>query len=38
VTYTPPVGVSNKTDHFVYVVTDGKGGVGTAVVSVQIGP
>jgi hypothetical protein len=38
VTYTPPVGVSNKTDHFVYVVTDGKGGVGTAVISVQIGP
>lgn len=37
VTYTPPVGMSNKTDHFVYVVTDGRGGVAAAVVSVQIG-
>jgi hypothetical protein len=24
-------------DHFVYVVTDGKGGVGAAVIAVQIG-
>jgi hypothetical protein len=37
VTYTPPVGASNLTDHFVYVVSDGKGGVGAAVISVQIG-
>jgi len=37
VTYTPPVGASNVTDYFVYVVTDGKGGVGAAVVAVQIG-
>ena len=37
VTYTPPAGVSNRADHFVYVVTDGKGGVAAAVVSVQIG-
>jgi hypothetical protein len=37
VTYTPPPGVSSGTDYFVYVVTDGRGGVGAAVVSVQIG-
>ncbi len=37
VTYTPPVGASNVTDYFVYVVTDGKGGVGAAVIAVQIG-
>lgn len=37
VTYTPPVGVTNRTDHFVYVVTDGKGGVRAAVISVKIG-
>ncbi len=36
-TYTPPPGVSNVTDYFVYVVTDGKGGVGAAVIAVQIG-
>jgi hypothetical protein len=36
VTYTPPAGVNNKTDYFVYVVTDGKGGVGAAVVTVLI--
>jgi len=35
--YTPPPGVSNVTDYFVYVVTDGKGGVGAAVIAVQIG-
>jgi hypothetical protein len=35
--YTPPVGASNVTDYFVYVVTDGKGGVGAAVIAVQIG-
>jgi len=37
VTYTPPAGVSNKTDYYVYVVTDGKGGVGAAVITVRIG-
>jgi hypothetical protein len=37
VTYTPPAGASNVTDYFVYVVTDGKGGVGAAVIAVQIG-
>ena len=36
-TYTPPIGASNVTDYFVYVVTDGKGGVGAAVIAVQIG-
>jgi len=36
-TYTPPAGASNVTDYFVYVVTDGKGGVGAAVIAVQIG-
>ena len=36
-TYTPPPGASNLTDYFVYVVTDGKGGVGAAVIAVQIG-
>jgi len=36
-TYTPPAGASNVTDYFVYVVADGKGGVGAAVIAVQIG-
>jgi len=36
-TYTPPAGASNVTDYFVYVVTDGKGGVGAAVIAVEIG-
>jgi hypothetical protein len=36
-TYTPPAGASNVTDYFVYVVSDGKGGVGAAVIAVQIG-
>jgi hypothetical protein len=35
--YTPPAGASNVTDYFVYVVTDGKGGVGAAVIAVEIG-
>ena len=35
--YTPPASASNVIDYFVYVVTDGKGGVGAAVISVQIG-
>jgi hypothetical protein len=38
VTYTPPASVSNVSDEFVYVTTDGLGGVGAAVVSVAIGP
>jgi hypothetical protein len=37
VTYTPPHGVSGKTDYFVYVVTDGKGGASAGVITVQIG-
>jgi len=37
VTYTPPPGVSSGTDYFVYVATDGRGGVAAAVVSVRIG-
>ncbi|HET7862996.1 MAG TPA: hypothetical protein VFL86_01195 [Burkholderiaceae bacterium] len=37
VTYTPPPGVSSGTDYFVYVATDGRGGVRAAVVSVRIG-
>jgi hypothetical protein len=36
-TYSPPSGTSHATDAFVYVVTDGKGGVGAAVVSVLVG-
>jgi hypothetical protein len=35
--YTPPPGVSGKTDYFVYVVTDGKGGVASGVITVQNG-
>lgn len=38
VTYTPPASVSNVSDEFVYVTTDGLGGVGAAVVTVAIGP
>jgi hypothetical protein len=37
VTYTPPAGVSNKTDYYVYFVTDGSGGVGAGVITVKIG-
>jgi hypothetical protein len=37
VTYIPPAGVNNKTDYFVYVVTDRKGGVGAGVITVLIG-
>jgi hypothetical protein len=36
VTYTPPAGVTNKSDYFVYIVTDGKGGVNAAVIKVLI--
>jgi hypothetical protein len=37
VTYIPPAGVNSGTDYFVYAVTDGRGGVGAAVVTVRIG-
>lgn len=37
VTYTPPANVAQGTDYFVYVVTDRRGGVAAAVVSVRIG-
>ena len=37
VTYAPPAGVASGTDYFVYVVTDGRGGVGAAVITVNIG-
>jgi hypothetical protein len=36
-TYTPPAGAVNVTDRFVYVVTDGRGGVSAAVISIRIG-
>ncbi len=36
-TYTPPVATNSKADYFVYVVSDGHGGVRAAVVTVQIG-
>jgi hypothetical protein len=36
VTYIPPAGVNNKTDYFVYVVTDGNGRVSAAVITVRI--
>jgi hypothetical protein len=35
-TYTPPAGLAGAADYFVYAVTDGKGGVGAAVVAVQV--
>jgi hypothetical protein len=37
VTYTPPAAAANVTDRFVYVVTDGRGGVSAAVISIKIG-
>ena len=37
VTYTPPAGAANVTDRFVYVVTDGRGGVSAEVISIRIG-
>jgi len=37
VTYTPPAGVSNQTDNFVFVVQDSHAGVNAGVVSIQIG-
>ena len=36
-TYTPPAGATNVTDRFVYVVTDGRGGVSAEVISIRIG-
>jgi hypothetical protein len=36
-TYTPPAGAANGTDYFVYVVTDGRGGVSAAVITIKIG-
>lgn len=36
VTYTPPAGITNATDYFPYVVSDNNGGVGAAVIQVQI--
>ena len=36
-TYIPPQGVSNQADYFVYVVTDGGGGVNAATIAVEIG-
>jgi hypothetical protein len=35
--YTPPAGAANRTDYFVHVATDGRGGVAAGVVTVQIG-
>ena len=37
VTYTPPAGVSNETDYYVYFITDGSGNVGAGVITVEIG-
>jgi len=37
VTYTPPAGATGGTDNFVYVVTDGRGGVNAAVIRIRIG-
>ena len=37
VTYTPPAGAANATDRFVYVVTDGRGGVSAAVITFRVG-
>ena len=35
-TYTPPAGSASVTDELVYVVTDGRGGVGAGVVTVAL--
>jgi hypothetical protein len=37
VIYTPPAGATGGTDNFVYVVTDGRGGVNAAVIRILIG-
>jgi hypothetical protein len=37
VSYAAPPGAAGKTDYFVYVADDGKGGVAAAVVTVQVG-
>ncbi len=36
-TYTPPADATGGTDNFVYVVTDGRGGVNAAVIRIRIG-
>jgi hypothetical protein len=36
-TYIPPAGAANVTDRFVYVVTDGRGGISAAVITIEIG-
>lgn len=34
-TYTPPAGVSNETDYYVYFITDDSGNVGAVVITVE---
>jgi len=34
--YTPPAGVPSAHDNFVYVVTDGQGGAGAGIMTIQI--
>jgi len=36
VTYTPPAGVSNETDYYVYYITDSNGNVGAGIITVKI--
>jgi hypothetical protein len=36
-TYTPPAGISQRSDQFVYIAEDGKGGVAAAVITLRIG-
>ncbi|HZR68626.1 MAG TPA: Ig-like domain-containing protein, partial [Burkholderiales bacterium] len=36
-TYTPPAGATGGTDNFVYFVSDGRGGVNAAVITIRIG-
>lgn len=36
-TYTPPAGLANDTDRFVFTVSDGRGGVTAALVTVLVG-
>ncbi len=36
VTYTQPVGIAGTIDTFAFTVTDGKGGVSTAVISITL--
>jgi hypothetical protein len=37
VTYSPPAGVSGKTDRFVYAAGDVRGGVGAGAITIEIG-